>query len=527
MLLLLCGRAYGHAVLLDSAPKAGAQVEQPPSEVVLTFNENVGPVFFRLLNASGDTIESVGEIGIDGNSLLLPLTEPLSDGTYIASYRVISADTHPVGGSVVFAVGEAIADVGAMSADPGTSAWRVPVVINRIVLYLAGLLAIGSVLYRLWMQPQGPAAELLRRQGLGAAAFAGLALLLSVPLGGAEMIAGGASAPFSGDAWRTAFGSTLGPSLLLGLPGALLVAYGFASATSGRPLVSAIGGALLLGSYLVTGHAATAAPVWLMATMVGVHLICGGFWFAALRPLGRTTADGEVTVAAAAAVRFSQIAVWTVSALLLSGIIVTWVQVQSVSALFDNAYGIRLSIKIALFVVLVAIAAYNKLRLTPRLASGESGAADGLRRTIRIEYALMVAIAVLAASLTLPTPPRALAATSGAGPNDPVGGQTLTLTQDGYRADLEITSTQPGENMVMVTFTDDAGNAVDLVELTVEFGLPAASITGIEQRGEPVAPGRYHLMFDQLVIPGEWTVQVDAFVTDFDKVILRGTVPIR
>ena len=42
------------------------------------------------------------------------------------------------------------------------------------------------------------------------------------------------------------------------------------------------GGALLLASFLLTGHAATAAPVWLMATNVAVHLVCAAFWFAAL-----------------------------------------------------------------------------------------------------------------------------------------------------------------------------------------------------------------------------------------------------
>src|SRR5687768_5055948 len=42
--------AFAHAVLMDSAPKAGAQLEAAPNEVSVTFNENVGPIFFKVLD---------------------------------------------------------------------------------------------------------------------------------------------------------------------------------------------------------------------------------------------------------------------------------------------------------------------------------------------------------------------------------------------------------------------------------------------------------------------------------------------
>ena len=428
----------------------------------------------------------------------------------------------------MFAVGEAVADVGDVSANTGTSAWRTPVVINRIALYIAGLLAIGSVLYGVWMAPTGAAKSTLKHQGTVASVVAAVALLLTVPLGGAEMIDGGPTAPLAADAWKTAFGSTLGPSLLIGLPGAILLIVGFRRHDDVRSAMLWIGAALLAGSYLVTGHAATAAPVWLMATMVAVHLICGGFWFAGLRPLRRAVASSDIKEGGEAATRFSGIAVWTVAALFLSGAVMTWVQVQTPSAMFDNPYGVRLAIKIGLFLLVLAIAAYNKLRLTPRLAQSDASASPGLRRTIGIEYVLIVAIAVMAALLTLPTPPRALAAGSGAGSDTAASqAQSLTLTKGDYTAEVEVTPAKPGPNMVMVEVKDAAGNAIELIDFSVEFGLPAASITGVTESGEVLSPGRYHLNFDQLVIPGEWSIQVNAFVSDFDKVIFRGTVVIR
>ena len=87
--------------------------------------------------------------------------------------------------------------------------------------------------------------------------------MLAPGLGGAEMVAGGGGALFSGGAWTTGLASTLGPSALIGIPGALLLWFAFGKE---RPAVfgDAAGCCLLLGSFLVTGHAATASPAWAM-----------------------------------------------------------------------------------------------------------------------------------------------------------------------------------------------------------------------------------------------------------------------
>ncbi len=527
--LFLPVSVLGHAVLLGSSPSAGEQLSTSPDQVVLNFNENVGPVFVRLLDSTGRVVETVGDIGIDGNNLILPVTSELSDGTYIATYRVISADTHPVGGSVVFALGEAVAELGDLSeTDTGASAWRIGVLLNRFLLYAAGLTAIGSVLYGLLMIPSGAATHTLQRQGLLASALVVLSLMLALPLGGAEMVAGGLAAPFSPSAWKTAFGSTLGPSLMIGLPGGLILFAAFKRNGSANSPLSWFGAALVVGSFLVTGHAATAAPVWLTATVVAVHLVCGGFWFAGLLPLRRAVGDPSIQVAFDAATRFSSLAVWTVAALFVSGAVVTWVQVETPAGMIDNAYGIGLTTKVVLFLVVLAIAAYNKKTLTPQLQRAKEGAANRLRKSIRAEYYLLVAIVFVAALLTMPTPPRALADTQqDAAASATTQSKLVQLTKGGYTAELEFSPGRPGENRVMLSVTDQAGEFVDLQDVAIELGLPAASITGVRMSGEAMAPGRYHFLFDQLVIPGEWTIQVDAFVSDFDKVILRGTVPIQ
>ena len=61
----------------------------------------------------------LSEWRVDGNNVISVVNNELPNGTYIATYRVISADTHPVGGSVVFAIGEAVASMDDVTAAGG------------------------------------------------------------------------------------------------------------------------------------------------------------------------------------------------------------------------------------------------------------------------------------------------------------------------------------------------------------------------------------------------------------------------
>ena len=85
VLLTLPRLAHAHAALQSSVPSADAAVKESPAEIVLTFNEQVGPVFVKVLDSSGKDAGAPGEIILDGNSLHLPLTTTLATGTYVVS----------------------------------------------------------------------------------------------------------------------------------------------------------------------------------------------------------------------------------------------------------------------------------------------------------------------------------------------------------------------------------------------------------------------------------------------------------
>ena len=527
---------YAHAILLSSSPEANQQLDESPSEVAVNFNENVGPIFFRVLNTKGEEVGDPGDPRVEGNSMLMTLGDTLPNGTYILTYRVVSADTHPVGASFVFSVGEPITDTSSMdmSAESAQSGWWLPVATNRFILYTSVLFGVGAAMFLILMDTPQTVTKSAYNIGRFAAAVSMVAYFASIGMGGAEMVMGGPAALLSLNSWTTGLGTTLGPSAALGIPGALLLFLAFRSAESQSTGLLLVGSLLVVGSFLVTGHAATAPPVWIMAPMVAAHILCGGFWLAALLPLSKSTKLPDIAEAGAVMTQFSGRAVMTVGLLFVSGVVITWFQVESIMAMIETDYGFRLSLKIGLFLALLGIAYYNKSVLTPALEKAEADGGAKMRRSIRLELLLMAAILIAAVSLTLVTPPRALSDQAGNMGSNMSGGMSMggegfstVVEQQGYSMKIEVTPAKTGENMAMLTFTDADGKPVDMLRIETDWSLPAAGLEGIGKVPEKMAPGMYHLMFNDLIIPGDWEVRVGVFVTDFDKYNFRTSVPIK
>ncbi len=50
------GAAWSHAVLLSSTPAAEASLDVSPKEIIFNFNENVGPIFIKVLDRTGKEV---------------------------------------------------------------------------------------------------------------------------------------------------------------------------------------------------------------------------------------------------------------------------------------------------------------------------------------------------------------------------------------------------------------------------------------------------------------------------------------
>ena len=144
--------------------------------------------------------------------------------------------------------------------------------------------------------------------------------------------------------------------------------------------------AALLASLAFAGHAAaergTDRIVHLSAD--AAHLLAAGAWLGALLPLAHfLSRAAPLELAERATRRFSIMGIACVSVLALTGTISAWYTVGSVPALFGTAYGRLLIAKLALFAAMIALAAANRLRWTPRLRATGSEPALALKRLRR------------------------------------------------------------------------------------------------------------------------------------------------
>jgi len=113
--------ASAHASLETTNPGPGATLKDLPQQVVLNFSEDIhAPAFVRVSNPAGANVAQ-GDVRIVDNTVTQTLGAPAGAGKYTVSYRITSADGHPVGGTVAFTVlSNAGAGTGATPGDNGS-----------------------------------------------------------------------------------------------------------------------------------------------------------------------------------------------------------------------------------------------------------------------------------------------------------------------------------------------------------------------------------------------------------------------
>lgn len=104
-LALLVGSdaASAHTELLGSDPADGANVTTSPPQITLTFTQRVQPGFSSTAVVGPDGTQFQAGAPVENGSTVSVPVRPLSTpGEYTTGYRVLSADGHPVEGSIRF-----------------------------------------------------------------------------------------------------------------------------------------------------------------------------------------------------------------------------------------------------------------------------------------------------------------------------------------------------------------------------------------------------------------------------------------
>ncbi len=112
--------AAAHSTLLSATPEDGAELEQAPEAVVLTFNEDITDLGTDIVVTGPDGADATdGETQIDGAEVTRALASDLPAGEYTVTWRAVSADGHPIDGESTFTVLEGAAAEESPSEDAG------------------------------------------------------------------------------------------------------------------------------------------------------------------------------------------------------------------------------------------------------------------------------------------------------------------------------------------------------------------------------------------------------------------------
>ncbi len=546
------GPAAAHASLESTSPGAGQVLVAPPGQVELTFSEPVevslGAV--RVYDSNAERVEE-GEVRHDGgDSVVQPLGD-LANGSYVVTWRVVSADGHPIHGAFTFQVGDvATGDTDALArrllaADGGSEAVGVVFAVVRFLVFASLVLLVGAAAFCLLAWPEGLGLPGVRRLLWWAWGVAVGATVVSVGAQGAYVGALALRDVVDLDVVSSVFDTrygrvALGRVVLLVVAGVALVAAarqrapdegtdgrgkdGVEPSVVARVALGVLGVALLL-SLGLSGHAATGdlVPVALVADLVHVGAV--GLWLGGLLvvlavALPRAQPDELRRVVP----RFSSIAFAAVVALVVTGVFQSWRQVGGLDALTQTTYGHLLLAKLALFVVMVGFG-YLGRRWVQRGYRNESvdvGADDaevvaGYRRSIRVETALGIAILAVTALLVNAQPARSAL-------SQPYSAE---LVADDLLIDVTIDPAKAGPTDIHVYTLTATGAVAQVEELALELSLPERDLGPLEVPLERAGPGHFSAYDVEVPLPGDWTIEVRALVDDFTEATARDTVRIR
>ena len=329
----------------------------------MIFTEPVSPAGAGIKVFSPSGLQVAGTAVSRGSVLSAPVSST-ETGTFVLSWQVLAADTHPSRGAFRFSVGRPSANPYSWLLSGGEIGTATPIgyflqALARWVHFAGFALAFGAVGYQ---------ALIRRKQRLNRLVGAGIILLIAAePL---ALLGQLASLSFDGDTVIAVLASGFGRLLALRLAGALLV-WAMWSIESPWPILG-VGAAVAL----VDGLGAHGIPGLPGAgqVLVAMHVAAMGLWV-----------GGLAAFLNAPDRRFGRYAALLFAVAAVSGLVLAVAHIGVVQALMTTAYGQVLVIKVLIIGVAVSMAVLRRRRL---------------------EFGLLLAVLAAAALLAALPPPR-------------------------------------------------------------------------------------------------------------------------
>ncbi len=471
--LLLAAPGSAHAELVSTSPANGQRLAAAPSSITLTFSETVNLLDdgISLLDPNGATVRTPDPT-VDGHNVTWRMPAHLGNGAYVVTWRVVSADGHPVDGAFSFGIGATARVLPDAVADPESKANTAPpgVVGIRLVGYLAFAVVAGVVAFLVWCAPRRASDRSLQRLTRWALVVGLVATLAGILVQG----------PYTAGKSIT---RVLDPHLLsttLQTPAGVAMAWLFAlllvlavplwrlPALEDRRLrwLAATLVVVAAGAIAADGHGASSGRLFDLV-VVTLHVLTAGIWvggLVVLVALGRSVERSEVS-------RFSTLALTSVIVLVGTGILNSVRNLHSVDELILTRYGVLLLVKLGLIAATLVAAAVSRAWVrSGRLPQG----------SVRLEAVLTVGVLTVTAFLSMTSPPPQIAAldTAAAVTTPASGLAVMSLGQQGNAGMGIIPATTSGSRLNLL-LTDPSGQPLAASAVELKVSNPARGIGGI------------------------------------------------
>lgn len=497
--------ADAHGSLISSEPADGLLLDEAPGEIALTFDEATELTALRLTAPDGSYKDAAAQPDrLVSHRLALPRSA--LQGTHVLSWRAVSEDGHPIGGAVVFSVGHVSAEPGTEAENSRPAAWALW--LARLAVAAGTAFGIGGVAFVLLLVG-GYWPGRLRVIVTGFLVAGVLGAFASIGLQGLDLI--GARLARLGDPaiwWAGLSRTPQGTSAVLAALAFAAAGFGI-GARSRASVLAALG--LSGAAFAASGHAALASPRWLMQPAVFLHATAMTLWLGALLPLAALARRGQDAFDTPLR-RFSELIPYGLAILFGSGLALALVQLGSVPALWQSAYGEVLLIKLGLLAAVLALALFNRL-LTPPVLAGDPVASRRLATSVAAETALSFAALGAAGLWRFTMPPRTLPA--------PMPDATLSLAEGEFSARLRVRPPRAGKVWLLIEEIRQGTVRIDPTELVVTVEKPSFGLGPFRKIVARNGSGDFAPLDLFLPMDGIWIVRLDVLVDDYRQVSLR------
>jgi copper transport protein len=558
--------ASAHAVLEQTSPADGSTVRTAPDQISLQFGEpvTVESGSIRVFDDRLHPVQSGGATGSGSPRVGIGLRSGLHTGTYTVTWRVVSADSHPVSGGFTFSIGHPSTVTGTVqAADGGSRLVGILLGAARFAAYAGVVLGLGTaaVLFAFW--PVGRFEDRPRRLlwiGWGLLLAGTLVgLLLEGPYGAGRSIAHAFDGSLLADTFGARYGQVLGTRVAL-----LTLLAGFLAEALRTPRVArwVLGGfgTLSVGvlvTFALAGHADTGNQAPLTSLSDVLHLASMGVWLGGLALIVGCLA-GRATELRRVLPRFSRLAFTAVTVLVGTGIYQTWRDVGSWAGFTDTVYGRLLLAKIGCVVLLLGLGnlarrwvarQYGSVSrpavvrepvaaggppppLPPESPPSEPGPAipgpgDGELRTLRRGLAaeVVLGVSVLILTTILVNTAQAKETQSQAGSASYSASYSTTDTSGQTRVRLTVTPDRTGPVKLVLRVQRPTGAVLPVQKVTASLSLPAENIGPLPVTFAGVGKGPMTAR-TALARPGNWDLDVTVQTSPIEATAFRLAIPV-